>query len=66
MIQKIPRHDSSDSSANGKSLVLNTQSSKFGIIGPDDLDEVGYIAHILGLEDDEAGEVEDFLNEIIV
>lgn len=50
----------------GKSLVLNTQSSKFGIIGPDDLDEVGYIAHILGLEDDEAGEVEDFLNEIIV
>ncbi|WP_017547966.1 DUF3055 domain-containing protein [Salinicoccus carnicancri] len=50
----------------GKSLVLNTQSSRFGIIGPDDLEEEGYIAHILGLGDDEAAEVEGFLNEIIV
>lgn len=50
----------------GKSLVLNTQGNKFGIIGPDDLDEEGYIAHILGLDDDEAGEVEGFLNQIIV
>lgn len=50
----------------GKNLVLNTQGNKFGIIGPDDLDEEGYIAHILGLDDDEAEEVEEFLNQIIV
>ncbi|MCG1010104.1 DUF3055 domain-containing protein [Salinicoccus sp. ID82-1] len=50
----------------GKSLVLNTQSSRFGIIGSDDLEEEGYIAHILGLSDEEAAEVEAFLSEIIV
>ena len=47
----------------GKSLVLNTQGSRFGIIGPDDLEEEGYIAHILGYTDDEASEVEAFLSE---
>ncbi|GAB3064858.1 DUF3055 domain-containing protein [Salinicoccus sesuvii] len=50
----------------GKSLVLNTQSNRFGIIGSDDLEEEGYIAHILGLNDEEAAEVESFLSEIIV
>ncbi|WP_411843573.1 DUF3055 domain-containing protein [Salinicoccus sp. HZC-1] len=50
----------------GKSLVLNTQSNKFGIIGPDDLEEEGYISHILGLGDDEAEEVEGFLSQIII
>lgn len=49
----------------GKALVLNMQGSKFGIIGPDDLEEEGYVAHILGLDDDEASEVESFLGQIV-
>ena len=31
----------------GKTLVLNMQTNKFGIIGTDDIEEEGYIAHIL-------------------
>lgn len=50
----------------GKSLVLNTQSSRFGIIGSDDLEEPGYIAHILDYDDEQAAEVESFLSEVIV
>ena len=33
----------------GKTLVLNMQTNKFGIIGTDDIEEEGYIAHILGV-----------------
>lgn len=50
----------------GKSLVLNTQSNSFGIIGSDDLKEECYIAHILKLEEEQGKEVEEFLDEIIV
>lgn len=49
----------------GKTIVLNTQSNKFGIIGRDDLEEDGYIAYVLGLSEKEAEEVTDFLNEVI-
>ncbi|KAA1042533.1 DUF3055 domain-containing protein [Macrococcus equipercicus] len=49
----------------GKTIVLNTQSNKFGIIGRDDLDEDGYIAYVLGLSEAEAEEVTDFLREVI-
>ncbi|WP_072709803.1 DUF3055 domain-containing protein [Lacicoccus alkaliphilus] len=50
----------------GKALVLNTQSSRFGIIGTDDLNEEGYVAHILGLTPEQGGEVEEFLKDVIV
>ncbi|MBI5974133.1 DUF3055 domain-containing protein [Staphylococcus canis] len=49
----------------GKTLVLNTQTNKFGIIGTDDLEEEGYIAYILGVSDDEADEITEYLNEVI-
>ncbi|TDM03735.1 DUF3055 domain-containing protein [Macrococcus carouselicus] len=49
----------------GKTIVLNTQSNKFGIIGRDDLEEEGYIAHVLGISDAEADEVIEFLNDVI-
>lgn len=49
----------------GKTIVLNTQSNKFGIIGRDDLDEEGYIAHVFGISDDDAEEIIEFLNEVI-
>lgn len=50
----------------GKTIVLNTQSNKFGIIGRDDLEEEGYIAYVLGISDAEAAEVMLFLREVIV
>lgn len=50
----------------GKALVLNTQSNRFGIIGTDDLEEEGYIAHILDLEPEQGDEVVEFLSDIIV
>ncbi|UEX89626.1 DUF3055 domain-containing protein [Staphylococcus ratti] len=49
----------------GKTLVLNTQTNKFGIIGTDDLEEEGYIAYILGVNDEEADEITDYLHEVI-
>ncbi|TDM14741.1 DUF3055 domain-containing protein [Macrococcus bovicus] len=49
----------------GKTIVLNTQSNKFGIIGRDDLEEEGYIAYVLGISDAEAAEVTEFLNDVI-
>ncbi|SCU36988.1 DUF3055 domain-containing protein [Staphylococcus aureus] len=49
----------------GKTLVLNMQTNKFGIIGTDDLKEVGYIAHILGVNAEEGDEITEYLNEVI-
>lgn len=49
----------------GKTIVLNTQTNKFGIIGTDDLEEEGYIAYILGVNDNEAEEITAFLHEVI-
>ncbi|UXU54493.1 DUF3055 domain-containing protein [Staphylococcus agnetis] len=49
----------------GKTIVLNTQTNKFGIIGTDDLEEEGYIAYILGVNDDEAEEITAYLHEVI-
>lgn len=48
----------------GKSLILNMQSNRFGIIGSDDLEEEGYIAHILDLDSEQGKEVETFLSDI--
>lgn len=49
----------------GKTLVLNMQTNKFGIIGTDDLKELGYIAHILGVNAEEGDEITEYLNEVI-
>lgn len=49
----------------GKSLVLNMQNNTFSIVGTDDLDEPGYIAHALQFSDDQADEVIEFLKDII-
>ena len=49
----------------GKQLVLNMQSNRFAIIGPDDLDEEGYIEHAYELTEEQAKELTDFLLEII-
>lgn len=49
----------------GKTLVLNTQTNKFGIIGTDDLEEEGYIAYILGVSEEEGDEIMVYLHEVI-
>ncbi|HDS3755547.1 TPA: DUF3055 domain-containing protein [Staphylococcus aureus] len=49
----------------GKTLVLNMQTNKFGIIGTDDFKEEGYIAHILGVNAEEGDEITEYLNEVI-
>ncbi|HLR39593.1 MAG TPA: DUF3055 domain-containing protein [Jeotgalicoccus sp.] len=49
----------------GKTLVLNMQNNKFSIMGPDDLEEPGYVEFALGLTGDQALEVKDFLNQVL-
>lgn len=49
----------------GKTIVLNMQTNKFGIIGTDDLEEEGYIAHILGVSEEEGNEITEYLQEVI-
>lgn len=49
----------------GKTIVLNTQNNTFGIIGKDDLEEEGYISHVLGLSKEEGDEVTEYLHEVI-
>ena len=46
-------------------MVLNTQNNTFGIIGKDDLEEEGYISHILGLAEEEGEEVTEYLHDVI-
>ena len=49
----------------GKTLVLNMQTNQFGIIGSADIEEEGYISHILGVSKEEADEIIEYLNEVI-
>ena len=49
----------------GKTIVLNTQSNKFGIIGRDDIEEPGYIEYALGVSETDAEEIKSFLNYVI-
>lgn len=49
----------------GKVLVLNMQTNKSGIIGPDDLAEDGYIAYTLGVSEAEGEELTAYLKDVI-
>ena len=49
----------------GKKLVLNLQSTRFAIIGHDDLEEEGYLEHAFQITEAEALELNDFLKEFI-
>ena len=49
----------------GKTMVLNMQTNKFGIIGTDDLEEEGYIAYILGVTENEGNEITEYLHQVI-
>ena len=49
----------------GKKLVLDMQSSRYGIVGQDDLEEEGYLEHAFRLDEEDAEELRDFLKEVI-
>jgi hypothetical protein len=41
------------------------QSNKFAIIGPDDLNEQGYLEHAFSMSEENAEELRSFLFELI-
>jgi len=49
----------------GKKLVLNMQSSRYAVIGTDDLEEEGYIETVFQLDEVDGNELRDFLYEVI-
>lgn len=49
----------------GKMLVADLQSGFTAIIGPDDLDEEGYLEHVFKLGEAEAAELAIFLRQIV-
>ncbi len=49
----------------GKKLVMDIQSGRTAIIGPDDLEEEGYIAYAYQLNVEDAEELTDFLVQIV-
>lgn len=49
----------------GKKLVTDMQSGRTAIIGPDDLEEEGYLEHVYQLNEEEAEELRNFLTEVV-
>ena len=49
----------------GKKLVTDLQNGITAIIGPDDLEEEGYLAYVFKLTDEEAAELEQFLYLVV-
>lgn len=49
----------------GKVLVHDLQTGRSAIIGQDDLDEEGYLEQAYQLTIEEAGELRDFLQEVV-
>ncbi|PYI57452.1 DUF3055 domain-containing protein [Paenibacillus flagellatus] len=49
----------------GKTLVTDIQSGRTAILGPDDLDEPGYLEHVYRLSEEAADELRQFLVEVV-
>ena len=49
----------------GKQLVLDMQSNVFAIIGPDDLEEEGYLEHAYRISPEHAEALKAFLSEFV-
>jgi hypothetical protein len=49
----------------GKYLVLNMQGDRFAIIGPDDLEEEGYLEYAFQMNEADAEELRSFLMEMM-
>ncbi|MCD8502063.1 MAG: DUF3055 domain-containing protein [Bacillaceae bacterium] len=48
----------------GKKIIFDLQSSRYAIIGEDDLDELGYIEEVYQLSPEDAEELKKFLYEV--
>jgi len=65
---KLNRFDLAITSTNrfyGKKLVIDMQNGISAIIGPDDLEEEGYLEHRFRLNEEQAEELYQFLSEVI-
>ncbi|NIK76072.1 hypothetical protein FHS15_001179 [Paenibacillus castaneae] len=49
----------------GKKLITDLQSGKTAVIGPDDLEEEGYLEHTFKLTEEEAAELVQFLYFVV-
>jgi hypothetical protein len=49
----------------GKKIVIDIQSGRSAIIGDDDLEEPGYLEHAYGISEEEAGELKEFLYQVV-
>jgi len=49
----------------GKKLVTDLQGGRTAIIGPDDLEEEGYLEHVFKINEEQAAELSQFLYLIV-
>ncbi len=49
----------------GKVLVMDIQFGRFAIIGPDDVEEPGYLEHIYNRTEAETVELREYLRELL-
>jgi len=49
----------------GKKLITDLQFGRTAIIGPDDLEEEGYLEHVFNLTEEEAMELNQFLQFVV-
>ncbi|OCS85595.1 DUF3055 domain-containing protein [Caryophanon tenue] len=49
----------------GKVLVLDMQMGNFAIMGPDDVEEEGYIEHVYKRTEEEAEDLREYLRELL-
>ncbi|OZS77008.1 cytosolic protein [Tetzosporium hominis] len=49
----------------GKVLVMDIQFNRMAIIGPDDIEEEGYLEHAFNRNAEEAEELRDYLRELL-
>jgi hypothetical protein len=49
----------------GKKMVIDLQSGRSAVIGPDDLEAEGYLEYAFKISEEEAQELESFLSQVI-
>ncbi|MFJ7407735.1 MULTISPECIES: DUF3055 domain-containing protein [unclassified Lysinibacillus] len=49
----------------GKVLVMDIQFGRFAIIGPDDVEEPGYLEHVYNRSEEDTIELRDYLRELL-
>ncbi|EON74323.1 DUF3055 domain-containing protein [Lysinibacillus sphaericus] len=49
----------------GKVLVMDIQFGRFAILGPDDVEEPGYLEHVYNRSEEETVELREYLRELL-